>query len=113
MDQIKVIKETREMHQNFSLIELRISLLISTIFKGLCSKTGTFVSVLVVPFGINIVFYYYTNNVMRLERGILVSLLFAAFGMKYLVKMDGIEELHQKQKWTSITIKKMIKERLD
>lgn len=48
---------------------------------------------------------------MRLVRGILFSLLFAVFGMKYLIKMDGIEELYQEQKWTSLTLKKMIKEK--
>lgn len=113
MDDMKVIKETREIHQNFSLVELRISLSISIIFKGLFSKAGTFLSVLIVPFGIHILFFYYTVDVMRLSRGILVSLVFAAFGMKYLLNSDGIEELYQEQKWTSITIKKMIKEKQD
>ncbi|MBF2709737.1 hypothetical protein [Flavobacterium soyangense] len=111
MDYLKIIKETREMHQNFSLIELRISLFISVLFKALFSRTGTFLSVLIVPFGINILFFYLTGNAMRLVRGILVSLVFAVFGMKYLIKMDGIEEFNQEQKWTSITLKKMIKER--
>ena len=113
MDDLKVIKETREIHQNFSLIELRISLFISFIFKGLFSKSGNFLSVLIVPFGINTVFYYYTANVMRLFSGILVSLLFAAVGMKYLINKYKIVELFQEEKWVSMTLRQMIKEKQD
>lgn len=111
MNDLKVIKETREIHQNFSLIELRISLLISVLFKGLFSRTGTFLSALIVPFGINMVSFHYTVNVVRLVSGVLVSLVFAVVGMKFLIKRDEIEESYQEEKWTSITLKKMIEEK--
>jgi uncharacterized membrane protein (DUF106 family) len=113
MDYLKVIKETREIHQNFGLVELRISLLISVFFKALFSRTGTLLSVLIVPFAISIIFFYLTGNVMRLVGGILLAVFFAVFGMKYLVDQDEIDAFNQEEKWITSTIKRMIQEKKD